>query len=130
MRQGERVESSEDIALITDYGTLINELTKEFEKDIKLIRANVLEYAKRTKTKKMAGKVGQYNIGKSTTTEYGGATELAKLLKKFGKINLFDEMTSVKVTEVKRYLGEKTLELEGFMKKSSNEYGKVTLKRK
>jgi hypothetical protein len=130
VRQDEKIGDEEDILLLTDYGALINELTKEFKDDITLIRGAVLEYAKANKVKKGSGKSGQFSVGGSTETTYGGATALAKILKKYDKLDLFDEMTKIKVTEVKRYLGEQVLIDEGFVTKKTNEYGKVTLKRK
>jgi len=121
----------DDIGILTDYAAAANALTKILDKDIKLIKTAIMTFGRATKTKTLMGRGGgSFTIGPSTTTTYGGATELAKLLKKYDKLDLFDEMTSVKVTEVKKYLGEATLESEGFMSKGSKEYGRITLKTK
>lgn len=132
LRSGtEGILDDQDMEMLTDYGTAADALSKELEKDIKLIKPAVMAYAKHNKVKKMFNiGGGGFSIGAKTDTTYGGVTELAKLLKKYDKLKMFDDMASVKVGEVKKYLGEATLELEGFMSKKSEPYGTVSLKPK
>jgi hypothetical protein len=124
----ERKLTKNEVEILTDYGAVIDALVKELTADVKVIKAGLMAYAIKTKTKKFAGVKGTYSIGSTSSTEEGTPTEFVKLLKKLKKTNLFDDLVKVKIGEAKKYLGEQVLKDNGFIKKTTNAFGKIALK--
>jgi hypothetical protein len=124
----EKALTKNEVEILTDYGAVIDSLIKEFTADIKVIKRSLMDYGLRTKTKKFAGVKGSYSIGATSATEEGTPTEFVKILKKLKKTALFDDLVKVRIGEAKKYLGEQVLVDAGFIKKTTNAFGKIALK--
>lgn len=122
---GQNLTESE-VKLLIDRGSDIDANIKYLTRQLKAIKLGVLEYARRNKLKTIEGQRATAKISDSTTTTTGTVTEFAKLLKKEGKIELFDELTKVQLTEAKKYLGEAALK--GFLSKSIQKFAKIGFK--
>lgn len=123
----------EEVISLVDVGTEIEEQRRSIDKDVKFyvepIKALLLNLAKQLKKKEIKGSEKRIaKIGRASKTTMGTATSFVKdVLKKEGKLNLFDQLVNVKLTEAKKYLGEDALK--GFIKVTSEEYGSVALKK-
>jgi hypothetical protein len=74
------------------------------------------------------GNTAELTVKASSKSIMGPTTELAKLLKQEGKTRLFNELTTIKVTEAKKFLGEDALISSGLMRVETDDFGAVTLK--
>lgn len=104
---------------------------KEKGKVIVIAKAMIHEHCLKHKWDKLETEKAVASARDSTEYLYGDATKLAKILKKLGKIKIFNALVSPKVTECKKYLGEETLKSEKFMKVGNTvKRSSVTIKRK
>ena len=117
-----------EVALLIDAGAAENAKMNKLKKRVTGIKLILKAAAILGKWKTRASPRGVCSIKKSTESVYGTATELAKLLKKLKKPKLFDTLVSVKIGEVKKYLGEEVLIEEGYLTLEDNPYGSMTLK--
>jgi hypothetical protein len=118
-----------DMLRMVDYGYERDQEKKEIDKEVKVVKDVLMEYGRQRKVKKMAGSKADAVISAASSTETGTPTELAKLLKLENKIDLFDELVSVRLGDLKKYLGEAVLKDHSFIKKvESDEYGKIGFK--
>lgn len=122
--------SASELILLIDNGAELDEKRKAVAKEVDAVvtptKKLLLALAKQGKWKSKAGKIGLCKIGGGSTTVIDGTpTEFAALLKKEGKLHLFDELVSIKIGDTKKYLGEDALT--GFMHSDIEEYGSVSL---
>jgi hypothetical protein len=124
--------SESDLEMLIDHGTDIEERRREIDKEVKSmvepIKDILLQSASKLKWKHKEGHEGKCDIGPSTKTITGTATELLKLLKKEGKVKLFNNLLTVRVTDAKKFMGEDILFKSGFFFSERKEYGTVSLK--
>lgn len=119
-----------ELEVLVTYAAEASAAQKELKAEADLIKKFVLEYAKANQQKTFDYVRGSAQIGASSHSEYGTATALARILKKLKKMDIFDTLVSVKIGEVKKYIGEAVLLEEKFIKVKTEPYGKVTLKSK
>lgn len=127
---GEDLTEEECIMLI-DYIGGADRRMKAALQNLQLLRGMVFENAKKHEWKELAGEAAKAKIKSNTPATYGDATALAKILKKLGKIKLFNGMVKPSVTQIKKTLGESVLRDEGFMKDGeTTEYYSLTISAK
>jgi hypothetical protein len=123
--------TTEELYAMIDFGAEVDERRKAMEAEVKKkvepLKKLLLKMAERDKWRHKVGKYGKCDVTRGSKTIMGTPTELARLLKKEGKINLFDALVGVKVSETKKYIGEDALK--GFMQVEPVEYGSVSLKK-
>jgi len=115
---------------LIEYGGEQDVIKKLAEKEVTVIKAILLAHAKASGEVESSSKSFGFKVSPRTATVFGTATDLARILKKHKKMQLFDELVTVKVTETKKYLGEQILIEEGFMKKETEKFGSTSLKKK
>jgi hypothetical protein len=121
-----------EIEMLIDHGTKIEERRRSIDKEVKSvvepIKDILLQSATAVKWKHKEGSDGKCDIGPSTKTLTGTASELYKLLQKEKKAKLFNSLLTVRVTDAKKFLGEDILFKSGFFRSERREYGTVSLK--
>lgn len=126
--------SNAEIMSLIDVGSDIEERRRAIDKEVKAevepIKDILLQLGQANKKKNMEGHRGKCTIGPSTKTLTGTATQLAALLKKEGKVKLFDSLLTVRVTDAKKFLGEDILFKSKFFTSERKEYSTVSLKSK
>lgn len=122
--------TQQELVLLIDNGSTLDEqrkaITKEVERIVAPTKMLLLALAEQQKWKVKAGKIGECKIGAGSSTKIKGTvTEFAILLKNEGKLELFNDLVSIKIGETKKYLGEDALK--NFMEVESKEYSSVSL---
>lgn len=119
----------------TEIGVLIDHLLYESEKATKLLSAVawikplVKLSASEQKWKKKFGDIAEAKSMASSSTVFTcTVTKFVALLKKEGKLKLVDDLLSIKLGDVKKYLGEEVLK--GITKKTSDPAGRFSIARK
>uniref|UniRef100_A0A6M3M035 Uncharacterized protein n=1 Tax=viral metagenome TaxID=1070528 RepID=A0A6M3M035_9ZZZZ len=128
-----RTVEVEDVETMTDseLEALIDSATgwdmtaKSQAKKVKEAKELLLAHAKANSWKTRVGATGACKIGPSSKTTIL-ATAFVRVLKKLGKIDLVDDLLSVKLGEAKKYVGE--VPLEPISEVDTEEYGTVSLK--
>ena len=123
------LQDEERVALV-DYALDCGERSKALEAREKAAKQLLMVYAENESKKDLSTSSNSCKVGASSSTETGTPTQLIRILKDERKLNLVDDILSVKVGEAKKYLGEKFLEAKGFIKKVSEPYGRLTIKRR
>ena len=127
--KGKTLKDAEMFDLI-DYAARSDAMVKDLAKDVAIIKGMLMSNAVYNEWQEKEGKVGEVKIKGSSSTEMGNVKALAKILKAEGKGHLLVDLTSVKVTDTKKYLGVDILKRKKFMKVHTEEYGSITLKMK
>jgi hypothetical protein len=121
--------STKEIMTLIQEATRRNEIVKMFKADIektKTIMRHIAEKIRRSEIKAEDGSICKVSPSSKTVT--GTATELIKLLKEEGKLKYANDLLGVKLTEAKKYLGEKVLLDHGFINTETTTYGSVSFK--
>lgn len=122
--------TEEELILMIDSGVEMEAerraADKQTEKVVKPVKQLLLQVAKNAKWKEKKGTKGMAKVSASTWSDVGTGTQLAALLKKEGKIQLFDDLVTIRVGDCKKFLG--TDALKGFITPHSEEFGAVALK--
>jgi len=122
--------TEEELILMIDTGTELEAERREIEKKteavVRPVKQILLQVAKAAGWKEKKGTKGKAKVSASTWSDVGTATDLAKILKREGKIALFDELVTVRVGDCKKYLG--TEALKGFLTPHTEEFGMLSLK--
>lgn len=121
--------SQGEIKNLVEWGGVKNAEKKRLETDIKIVK-EILLFAAKKENKKEGYKTAKYGapVSPKNKTVVGTATDLARVLKKLGKMGLFDELVTVKITEVKKYIGEETLKSEGFLTIEKEDFASIRFK--
>jgi hypothetical protein len=115
---------------LIEFGGEQNQIKLQSEKDVKLIKEILLSNAKTSGELIGVSRSFKFGVSPKTTTEFGTATDLARILKKHKKMELFDDLVKVMVTDTKKYLGEQILIEEGFMTTNTEKFGSTSIKKK
>ena len=115
-----------EVMALVDYGLECDEAAKAHAAIAKAIKSIVLPVAKADKWKLKAGSVGTAKIGASSSTVVV-PTDMVKVLARIKKQALFDTLFSVKIGEVKKYLGEDVLKQASTV--TTEPFGTVSFKR-
>ena len=118
------LEEQELLNLI-DFGAVADAEEKSAAAVVKRVKAVILPAAKADKWKTKAGAEGAVKISPSTSSSII-PTKMVKLLAKLKKQKMFDTLFSVKLGEVKKYLGEDVLK--PVLKVTTEAYGSVSLR--
>jgi len=118
------LQEKEILALI-EQGCTEDLERKRFDKRVKFAKSLLLGAAKAGEWKTKAAAMATCSIGGATTMEVG-VKAFIKLLKKVGKIDLFESLLKVQIGEAKKYIG--SADLEEIADIEHEEYGSVTLK--
>jgi len=121
----EDLNEAEQQALI-DYGTETDEQRKALDSEVKRVKSLVLATAESEGWKTKTGLEGAAKISPRTKTSIV-PRKMVKLLAKLKKQKLFDTLFSVKIGEVKKYLGEDVLKPISIVETKA--YGSVSFKR-
>lgn len=119
-----------ELAALIDRAAELEDKRKTIAKEVDAVvsptKKLLLEVAKASGKKVLNGKTGTCKIGASSTTHIlGTPTEFAALLKKEGKLELFDSLVGIRLGDTKKYLGEDALK--DFVKVETEEYGTVSI---
>lgn len=119
----------------TEIGLLVDHSLGETEKASKwldavgwikpLLKVSSLEQ----KWKKKSGDIAEAKVMAASSTSFTcTVTKFVAFLKKEGKLKLVDDLLSIKLGDVKKYLGEEALK--GITKKATDPYGRFSIARK
>ena len=118
--------TADEVKILVDRAYRIDQQQKDLTRQLKPIKLAVQEYGRRHKLAQIEGHHAVASLSPSTETTTGTATELAALLKREGKITLFDDVVKVKLGELKKYLGEDALK--GYIQKTTKKFAKLAFK--
>jgi hypothetical protein len=124
------VLTKEELISLIDNGAELEDKRRKIAKEVDAVvtptKALLLALAEKDKWKEKSGKIGVCKIGGGSSTIIGGTvTDFAALLKREGKLHLFNDLVSVKLGDSKKYLGEDALK--DFMHSDTREYSSVSL---
>ena len=114
-----------ELESLIDTATSWDMTAKSQAKKAKEAKLLLLAHAKEHSWKTRAGVTGACKIGPSSKTTIL-ATAFVRVLKKLGKIALFDELVSVRLGEAQKYVG--AVPLEPISEVKTEDYGTVSLK--
>ena len=118
--------SEGEVEALIDRGTESNELQKEIATEVKLIKMALLEKAHADKWRMKSGSVGVAKVSRRTSTSIL-PKKMVALLAKLKKQKLFDALFTVKVGEVKKYLGSDVIEPIATIE--TNPFGSISFKK-
>ena len=125
---GPSLKDNEALVMI-DYLAGIQQEIADLTEQLTSGKLMVKAYCKKNDAVEVATDNNVAKCGKSTKTEYGTATEMVKILKLEDKINLANDILSVKVGEAKNYLGEAVLKEHGFIGDSNTtDFATISIK--
>lgn len=117
--------SEKELVQLIDEAVKYDVEQKRLSKLVETSKELIMTIAKGEKWKHKPGSTGMVEIKSSSKTEMT-ATDLARLLDREGKTNIFDNLVNVKVGEAKKILGEDAVR--EFSKTSTEVYGSISLK--
>lgn len=129
--KGEKVEevaitlSDREVLVLIDAGLVEDVQQKILKKRVDVVKAILKEDAKMAGWHERAGELGTCVISPSTTTTMK-ASDLRVLLDELKKPHLFEDLVSVKIGEVKKYLGEEVIK--PYVVETPEEFASVSLK--
>lgn len=115
------------IVALIDTGLEMDTEAKRLGKRVDAIKELLKATGKLKGTHSFEGENGIATISDSTSTSMK-ATDLVKILKELGKQKLFNELVNVKIGEVKKYFGLKTVE--PYIKETETKYASASIKAK
>lgn len=124
--------TAEEIVLMVNAGTDIEDQRRAIDKEVKAtvepVKKLLVALAQEVKKRTFRGTEGRVaTVARGSKTTMGTVTEFVKILKREGKLGLFDSLVSVKLTETKKYVGEDALK--GFITVTPIEYNSVSMKK-
>lgn len=124
---GEQAKT-ENVNVLVDVGYELNEIQKACKILLDEIKDTVKAHAEENKTKQVVGQSGRIvaKISQSSSTNISPKGALT-VLRKLDKLNMFDTVFKVSVTDFKKYFGEPPKDIATVDVK---EYGSVSFKEK
>lgn len=123
-----RATGEEDVHVLVDVGYELNEIKRVCESLLDGIKTSIKNHAEEHKIKQVNGESGRTvaKISPATSTVISPKGAL-KVIRKMDRLDMFDAVFSVKVTDFKKYFGEPSKEIATVSKK---EYGSISFKDK
>ena len=126
------VESLDEnqLSILIDYSKELNDEMKEKKELLDKAKELLKEHAKANNWTTMKGFLYKAVIApKSTTSVILSMTDFAKFLKKIGKLDIFDAVVKVGLTDLKKYVDPHTLEVENVTETVTETIGSITFKK-
>lgn len=119
--------TKEEIDSLLDVGVKLDGERKDLDGWVKKIKTILLEYAKDNSIREITSNISTAKISNTTHTNIN-PSKFVKLLKQLGKLNLFDKIMKVGITEAKKYIGLD--DINSISDTATEEYGSVSIKNK
>lgn len=123
---GTKVSEEAVVALkeLVDQGLFLTGVMKYVEKELKELKAQIMQGAKDTEQKKLVGDKGRGSVSvqQSSTTEIG-AVDMVRHLRENKTLHLVEGLLKVRISDAKKILGEDALK--NIMNVDTEPYGKL-----